>query len=135
MSERWARALLAAVSVAGLAVSLYLAWTYAVGAAPACVGGSAGCETVQASPYSRLMGVPVPALGLGGYAALLISAALRSAAGTALGLFVALVGTLFSGYLTYLELFVIEAICQWCVASAVLMVAALALAALRLRYV
>jgi uncharacterized membrane protein len=33
---------------------------------------------------------------------------------------VALAGTLFSGYLTYLELFVIHAICQWCVASAVI---------------
>lgn len=135
MGEGGVRALLAAVSVAGLAVSLYLTWTYAAGAAPACVGGSAGCETVQSSPYSRILGVPVPALGLGGYAALLVSAALRGLAGAAFGLFVALVGTLFSGYLTWLELFVIEAICQWCVASAVLMVAALALAALRLRYV
>jgi uncharacterized membrane protein len=135
VGERGLRALLAAVSVAGIAVSLYLTWTYAAGAAPACVGDSAGCETVQSSPYSRLMGVPVPALGLGGYAALLLSAALRSTTGTVLGLFVALVGTLFSGYLTYLELFVIEAICQWCVASAVLMVSALALTALRLRYV
>lgn len=135
MGERGLRALLAAVSVAGLAVSLYLTWTYAAGAAPACVGDSAGCETVQSSPYSRILNVPVAALGLGGYAVLLLSAALRSAAGTVLGLFVALVGTLFSAYLTYLELFVIEAICQWCVASAVLMVAALAFAALRLRFV
>lgn len=135
MGERGVRALLTAVSVAGLAVSLYLTWTYAAGEAPACVGDSAGCETVQGSPYSRLMGVPVPALGLGGYAALLLSATLRGPAGAIFGLFAALVGTLFSGYLTYLELFVIEAICQWCVASAVLMVAALTLAALRLRYV
>lgn len=135
MGERGVRALLAAVSVAGLAVSLYLTWTYAAGAAPACVGDSAACETVQSSPYSRIFGVPVAALGLGGYAALLVSAALRGAAGTVFGLFVALVGTLFSGYLTWLELFVIEAVCQWCVASAVLMVAALALAVLRLRYV
>lgn len=134
MGERGVRGLLAAISVAGLAVSLYLTWTYAAGSAPACVGDSAGCETVQSSPYSRILGVPVAALGLGGYAALLLSAALRGLAGAAFGLFVALVGTLFSGYLTYLELFVIEAICQWCVASAVLMVLALALAALRLRY-
>lgn len=43
----------------------------------------------------------------------------------------ALVGTLFSAYLTYLEVFVIGAICQWCVASAAIMAAALACAALR----
>ena len=49
------------------------------------------------------------------------------------GAFVALVGVLFSAYLSYLELFVLRAICQWCVASAVLVVAYLVLGALRLR--
>lgn len=127
------RVLLAAVSAAGLAISLYLTWSYTIGAAPACVGGGEGCATVQSSPYSSLMGVPVPVLGLVGYAGIAVSAALRGAVGATLGLFVALLGTLFSGYLTWLELFVIEAICQWCVASAALMVVALALAALRVR--
>jgi uncharacterized membrane protein len=50
---------------------------------------------------------------------------LRGEAGVYLGLLVALVGTLFSAYLTYLELFVIHAICEWCVASAAVIVAAL----------
>lgn len=135
MREGSVRALLGAVSVAGLVVSLYLTWSWTSGTAPACVGGSGGCETVQASPYSELLGVPVAALGLGGYAGLLLSAALRGVAGAAFGLFVAVLGALFSGYLTWLELFVIEAICQWCVVSAILMVAALGLAVLRLRYV
>lgn len=49
-----------------------------------------------------------------------------------LGLFIALVGTLFSAYLTYLEFFVIRAVCQWCVANAVIVAAALLLATLRL---
>lgn len=48
------------------------------------------------------------------------------------GAFVALVGVLFSAYLSYLELFVLRAICQWCVASAVLVVAYLVLGILRL---
>ena len=43
----------------------------------------------------------------------------------------ALVGFGFSAYLTYLELFVIDAICQWCVASAILMALSLAVAATR----
>ena len=73
----------------------------------------------------------MPALGLAGYAGLLLAAGLRGGAGAYLGLLLALTGTLFSAYLTYLEVFVIGALCQWCVASAALMAAALACAALR----
>lgn len=135
MREGRIRALLGAVSVAGIALSLYLTWTYAIGSSPACLGGSGGCETVQSSPYSRLLGIPVAALGLGGYAALLVSAALRGVVGILSGLFLALLGALYSGYLTWLEVFVIEALCQWCLASAALMVAALILTTLRLRFV
>lgn len=135
MREGRIRALLGAVSVAGIALSLYLTWTYAIGSSPACLGGSGGCETVQSSPYSRLLGIPVAALGLGGYAALLLSAALRGVVGILSGLFLALLGALYSGYLTWLEVFVIEALCQWCLASAALMVAALILTTLRLRFV
>lgn len=135
MREGRLRALLGAVSVVGIALSLYLTWTYAIGSSPACLGGSGGCETVQSSPYSRLLGIPVAALGLGGYAALLLSAALRGVVGILSGLFLALLGALYSGYLTWLEVFVIEALCQWCLASAALMVAALILTTLRLRFV
>ncbi|CAN5225024.1 hypothetical protein BH24ACT16_BH24ACT16_14700 [soil metagenome] len=135
MREGRIRALLGAVSVVGIALSLYLTWTYAIGSSPACLGGSGGCETVQSSPYSRLLGIPVAALGLGGYAALLVSAALRGVVGILSGLFLALLGALYSGYLTWLEVFVIEALCQWCLASAALMVAALILTTLRLRFV
>jgi uncharacterized membrane protein len=81
------------------------------------------------------LGIPVAALGLGGYAALLLSAALRGVVGILSGLFLALLGALYSGYLTWLEVFVIEALCQWCLASAALMVAALILTTLRLRFV
>lgn len=135
MREGRIRALLGAVSVIGIALSLYLTWTYAIGSSPACLGGSGGCETVQSSPYSRLLGIPVAALGLGGYAALLLSAALRGVVGILSGLFLALLGALYSGYLTWLEVFVIEALCQWCLASAALMAAALILTTLRLRFV
>jgi uncharacterized membrane protein len=100
---------------------------------PVCVGGSGGCETVQASSYATILGVPVAELGLVGYSGLLLSALLRGEAGAYLGLLVALVGTLFSAYLTYLEVFVIQAICEWCVASATVMIAALVCAALTVR--
>jgi uncharacterized membrane protein len=99
------------------------------GVAPVCVGGSGGCQSVQASSYATIFGVPVAALGLVSYSGLLLAALLRGEAGVYLGLLVALVGTLFSAYLTYLEVFVIHAICEWCVASAALMVGALICAA------
>jgi uncharacterized membrane protein len=92
---------------------------------PVCVGGSGGCETVQTSSYATIFGVPVAVVGLVGYAGLLFSALLRGEAGVYLALLLALVGTLFSAYLTYLEVFVIHAICEWCLASAAFMVAAL----------
>ena len=130
---RGLRALLAVLATAGFLISAYLTWSHLSGAAPVCVGGSSGCETVQTSRYSEIVGVPVAALGLLAYAAMLACAVLRGERAAILGVFVALVGALFSVYLTYLELFVLRAICQWCVASAAVVVAYLALGAIRLR--
>jgi uncharacterized membrane protein len=96
-----------------------------MGVVPVCVGGSGGCETVQTSSYATIFGFPLAVVGLVGYSGLLLSASLRGEVGVYLGFLAALVGTLFSAYLTYLEVFVIHALCQWCVASAALMVAAL----------
>ena len=126
------RVALGAVAVAGLAVAGYLTAARAAGEDPVCVIGG-GCHTVQTSEYSELAGVPVAVLGLVAYAALLLAAILPGPLGRTLGLFTAVVGVGFSAYLTYLELFVIEAICAWCVASAVLIAIALVLAILRVR--
>ena len=125
------RAPLALLAVAGALISAYLTWSYVQGIAPVCVGGSSGCETVQTSRYADILGIPVASLGLLAYAGLLGSALIRDKRAALLGLLIALVGTLFSAYLTYLEIFVIRAFCQWCVASAALMVASLFLTALR----
>jgi uncharacterized membrane protein len=127
------RAVLVGLALAGFLISAYLTWTYLNGAVPVCVGGSGGCETVQTSRYSEILGIPVAALGLFAYAAMLVCAILRGEKAAVSGVFVALVGVLFSAYLSYLELFVLRAICQWCVASAVLVVTYLALGTLRLR--
>jgi uncharacterized membrane protein len=127
------RAALALIAVAGLLISAYLTWSHLSGADPACVGGSGGCETVQTSRYSEILGVPVAALGLFAYGTMLVCAVLRGEGAAVTGVFMAQVGALFSAYLAYLELFVLRAICQWCVASAVLVVAYLVLGALRLR--
>jgi uncharacterized membrane protein len=124
------RVVLGVLAAAGLLISAYLTWVHFAQVAPVCVGGSGGCETVQSSRYATVLGVPVAVLGIIGYAGLLFSAVLRGELGVYLGFMIALVGTLFSAYLTYLEVFVIHAICQWCVASAAIMVAALICAAL-----
>ena len=123
--QRALRVGLGALAVVGLLISAYLTWVHYAAVAPVCVGGSGGCETVQTSSYATIFGVPVAVIGLVGYAGLLLSASLRGEVGVYLGFLVALVGTLFSAYLTYLEVFVIHAICEWCVASAALMVGAL----------
>jgi uncharacterized membrane protein len=123
--ERTLRVVLGVLAAVGLLISAYLTWVHFARVAPVCVGGSGGCETVQSSRYATVLGVPVSVLGLVGYAGLLFSALLRGGLGVYLGFLIALVGTLFSAYLTYLEVFVIHAICQWCVASAAIMVVAL----------
>lgn len=135
MGDRSLRALILLISVAGVLISTYLTWTHLRGTVPVCVGGGSGCETVQTSRYSEVFGVPVALLGVFAYAGLLLSAAVKGEKAALFGLFVALVGTLYSAYLTYLELFVIRAICQWCVVSAVLVMAALLLGVLRLKRV
>lgn len=130
VSERALRIALGVVAIAGIGVAGYLTIVRFQGDAPSCVVGG-GCRTVQESEYSELAGIPVAVLGLLAYAGLLLAALLPGPAGRALGLFTALVGVGFSAWLTYAEIFLIEAICAWCVTSAVLITIALAITVLR----
>jgi uncharacterized membrane protein len=107
----------------GIGVATYIAIADAGGAAPVCLAGGSGCETVASSSYSHLLGINVAIFGIAGYALLLLMALLRGDGPRIAGFMLALIGFGFSVYLTYLEFFVIDAICQWCVASAVLMTA------------
>lgn len=113
------------LSVIGLGISLYLTYVYTTDQVAVCFG-SGGCEAVQYSPYAWIFGIPIPTLGAAAYLLLILLAVLARRPGDRqdlwlLALFgVSLVGTLFSAYLTALELFVIHAICIWCVASAVI---------------
>jgi len=127
MRHRQAIALLALV---GCFVALYL-WLHALGLGGAIkCGGSGGCEVVQTSQWAVFLGLPVAFYGVVGYVTLLVVAvaALRPAAlaqrgwNTVLAL-LASIGFLFTVYLTYLEFFVIHAICRWCVGSAVIITA------------
>ena len=93
---------------------------------PVC-GPVQGCDTVALSPYSEIAGVPVAFLGFGYSLVMLglIAAWLRRGdrlllhAAYSLGL----LGVVFVAYLTYLELFVIQAVCIWCATYAASVIA------------
>lgn len=129
---------IAALGLLGLGVSIYLTLVHYSRAPLVCLGGS-GCETVNRSIYSEMAGIPVALLGAGAYLAVLATlwaenrqVVKREEA--ALALFgISLAGALYSLYLTYVELFVLRAICEWCVISALTITAICALAVLRLR--
>jgi uncharacterized membrane protein len=131
LSERNLRIAAVVLAVAGLGVATYIAIAESGGGTAKCLAGGGGCETVAESKYSELAGVNVAVLGIFGYALLLVAAVVPGDYGRFGGFLTALIGFGFSAYLTYLELFVIDAICQWCVASAILMTLALAAAAVR----
>jgi uncharacterized membrane protein len=115
----------------GLAVAIYIAIADSGGGAPACLAGGGGCETVANSSYSHLAGINVAVFGIVGYALLIGAALVRGDPGRFGGFVLSAIGFGFSAYLTYLELSVINAICQWCVSSAVLMTLLFALNATR----
>lgn len=129
----------AIMSLLGLFLSAYL-YLYKIGRIGTLACGAGGCETVQHSPWSRVAGIEVSLIGLIGYAGLLVVslAALQPRLGhqrwpTTLLLWLAGLGVAFTAYLTYLELFVIHAICRWCVGSAAIIVAILVAALLDYR--
>ncbi len=139
----WLTLLMIVLAMAGLGVSAYLMWGYTVPGATLSCGGSSGCEAVKESVYAKLAGVPLPVLGLASYLSLLVLLLLQGQPAInqrgwtpylALAIFgISLAGVLYSAYLTYIELYVIYAICWWCVASAIIMVAIFGLAMFNLR--
>lgn len=120
------------VAAFGIGIASYIAIEAAGGDAPACLAGSSGCQTVANSSYSHLLGVNIAVFGIVGYVLLLATALLRGDGARMAGFGFALAGIGYSIFLTYLELFKIEAICQWCVASAILMTVLFALNAVRM---
>jgi len=122
------RMLAALIALVGLFVALYLT-LYKVGVIGELACSIGSCEAVQTSRWSTFLGLPVAAWGLAFYASVLAVALTglmeryEDSRPLALGMLALTAwGALFSLWLTYLELFVIHAICQWCVISALLAV-------------
>jgi uncharacterized membrane protein len=135
-AEGTLRSIATFAATVGVAVAVYIAIADSGGGSPVCVGGSHGCETVADSSYAHLLGVNIAIFGAVGYLLLLAAALLRGDGARMGGFAVALIGFGYSVFLTYLELFVIDAICQWCVFSAILMTVLFAVNAVRMvRYV
>ena len=109
------------VATIGFGVATYITIVESGGGAPACVAGGGGCETVAESSYSHVAGINIAIFGMLGYLAILATAFSSSDLARFGGFAMSLGGFGYSIYLTYLEIFKIEAICQWCVGSAVLM--------------
>lgn len=129
-TDRRLRVAVIVLSIIGLGIAGYLTYVHYAKLKVACT--NTGCVTVQSSAYAKLAGIPVPVLGLLGYAGILGAVlVLRGELGRVTAFMLALVGFLFSLYLTYREVFTIKAICEWCVSSAVLMTVLLVITAIR----
>jgi uncharacterized membrane protein len=133
----WLRWGSVALALVGAVDAAYLTGVKLAGTEVFC-GTSSSCSTVNNSIYATIGGVPIAVLGLGAFlviGGLLLledrSPALAPWAPVAV-FGMALTGTLYSAYLTYVELFVIHAICPYCVLSAVCITGILALAVVRL---
>jgi uncharacterized membrane protein len=108
----------------GLIVSLYLLSIHWGWGKIVCLD-IGDCEVVNMSLYAKLLGIPVSLLGAFTYLALLATSMLiwRHVYAELVSLvqfFLAAIGVVFSVYLTYVEIFILRAICPWCVLSAIL---------------
>ena len=127
---------MAVISLLGLFLGAYLT-LYKFGYVGSLVCSVSSCEQVQTSRWSIFLGVPVATWGLGFYVVMLALSLVGLGEGfeesrpLSLALLVVSgVGLLFTAWLNYLEAFVINAWCEWCIASALMVVALFGLAVL-----
>jgi uncharacterized membrane protein len=104
-----------------------------------CTPGLGNCETVQNSQWSTIWGIPIALLGALSYLVLIVCFVFEKRVpylkqySQYLIFGTSFFGFLFSLYLTYLELFVIHAICQWCILSAICMTVVFVATLIRLK--
>jgi uncharacterized membrane protein len=133
LSDRTLRIGAGVVALAGVGVAGYLTWARYADTTVICVAGG-GCETVQSSEYSEIAGIPVSVLGVVAYAVILALVAWDAPLARLGAATLSFVGLFFAVYLLVVQLFVIEAVCIWCLVNDALIAPALALlTGLRLR--
>ena len=137
----WPRRAIVGFGAIGVLDSLYLIWLKFSESDRGC-GGLGDCVSVNSSVYSELFSIPIAVLGLAFYLSIIGISALEDrhpsarAWGALSTLGLSLVGTLYSAWLTYVEVAILRAICLFCIASALLMTATLIVAIVRVqRYV
>lgn len=112
------------LAILGLAITAYLSYVELTSSAAIC-GTVGNCDLVQQSEFAKLFGIPLAFIGLGAYATIGIGWLIQMYATdftgppTAVLLSLAVISALFSVYLTSVELFVIHAVCMWCLGSAI----------------
>ena len=128
MSDRVLRAALVGLAAAGAAVAGYVLTSRWTDSGLICSTG--GCETVQSSSYAELVGLPVAAFGVAGYVLIGAMAVVGSSTARVAAAALALGAAAFSGYLLVVQLTVIDAVCDWCIANDIVssLVAVVALA-------
>jgi len=125
-------------SLIGIGVSAYLAWIRLTGDYASCVG-IGNCESVNSSRFAEIGGVPIALIGLIGYVLILFSLIIELRAPDRIDFLrlilfgFTLTGSLYSLYLTYLEVYVLHAVCPYCVISAVAMLALFGISISRLK--
>jgi uncharacterized membrane protein len=115
------------VSLLGLLDAGYLSYSKLKSIDLVCTKAIGDCNSVNASQWSTLAGIPIAYLGMASFAALLFltlfGKKIKFITPTTdyLYFFITLIGFLFSAYLTYIEAFILKTFCQWCVVSALMM--------------
>ena len=127
------------MTIIGTCISLYLAYVKLSDTEAICLASETfDCHSVQTSVYSEILGIPISVLGLGAYVTMLgmflFEDRIQFLASYSLAILfsMTLFGAVYSGYLSYVEGFVLKKWCLWCVSSALLMVGLFLLSTTRL---
>lgn len=132
VSAAWLNRILILLAWAGVFVAGFLTLSHYMKIEVPCKIGAGGCARIADDPRSFWFGIPVAVYGVGAYLALVVLGALRTWGGVdhmrrvvQAGLVIAGIGTVISIYLQYVALVQIKATCEWCMASAAIMLLSL----------
>lgn len=127
------RAVIGVLALAGAGIAAYLTLSRYSGDPLYCPVTGSGCAEVQGSRYAEVAGIPVALLGLVAYIAFFATALVAGQIAAAAGAAIAISGAAFSAWLLYAQLVLVGAVCQWCVASDIVIALAAGATILRLR--